>query len=31
MTQTTNGIWEVTLGTIDAGAYRYNFNVDVSR
>src|SRR5687767_2953999 len=24
----TNGVWEVTLGPIDPGAYRYNFNVD---
>ncbi len=23
-----NGVWEVTLGPIDPGAYRYNFNVD---
>jgi enterochelin esterase family protein len=22
------GVWEVTLGPIDSGAYRYNFNVD---
>ena len=22
------GVWEVTLGPLDAGAYRYNFNVD---
>ncbi|HWX19620.1 MAG TPA: alpha/beta hydrolase-fold protein [Candidatus Binatia bacterium] len=28
MTQTTNGIWEVTLGPIVPGSYRYNFNVD---
>ena len=28
MTQATNGIWEVTLGPIDPGAYRYHFNVD---
>jgi enterochelin esterase family protein len=28
MTQTTNGIWEVVMGPIDPGAYRYNFNVD---
>lgn len=28
MSQTTNGIWEVTLGPIDGGAYRYTFNVD---
>ncbi|MGO9202021.1 MAG: esterase [Limisphaerales bacterium] len=24
----TNNVWEVTIGPIDAGAYRYNFNVD---
>jgi enterochelin esterase-like enzyme len=24
----TNGVWEVTVGPLDAGAYRYNFNVD---
>jgi enterochelin esterase family protein len=23
-----NGVWEATLGPLDAGAYRYNFNVD---
>jgi enterochelin esterase family protein len=23
-----NGVWEATLGPIDPGAYRYNFNVD---
>ena len=23
-----NGVWEVTLGPVPAGAYRYNFNVD---
>ena len=23
-----NGIWEVTVGPVDPGAYRYNFNVD---
>jgi enterochelin esterase-like enzyme len=28
MTKGTNGIWEVTIGPIDPGAYRYNFNVD---
>jgi enterochelin esterase family protein len=28
MTKDPNGIWEVTLGPIDPGAYRYNFNVD---
>jgi len=24
----TNGVWEVTLGPLSPGAYRYNFNVD---
>jgi enterochelin esterase family protein len=28
MTQGTNGVWEITVGPIDPGAYRYNFNVD---
>jgi len=28
MTKDPNGVWEVTLGPIDSGAYRYNFNVD---
>lgn len=28
MTKGTNGVWEVTIGPIDPGAYRYNFNVD---
>jgi enterochelin esterase family protein len=28
MTKGTNGVWEVTLGPLSAGAYRYNFNVD---
>ena len=28
MTKDPNGVWEVTLGPIEAGAYRYNFNVD---
>jgi enterochelin esterase family protein len=28
MTKNAEGVWEVTLGPIDAGAYRYNFNVD---
>jgi enterochelin esterase-like enzyme len=27
MTKGAEGVWEVTLGPIDAGAYRYNFNV----
>jgi enterochelin esterase family protein len=28
MTKGTNDVWEATLGPIDPGAYRYNFNVD---
>jgi enterochelin esterase-like enzyme len=28
LTKSENGVWEVTLGPIDPGAYRYNFNVD---
>ncbi len=28
MTKATNGIWEITVGPVDPGAYRYNFNVD---
>jgi enterochelin esterase-like enzyme len=28
MIKGTNGVWEVTVGPIDPGAYRYNFNVD---
>jgi enterochelin esterase-like enzyme len=28
MKKDANGVWEVTLGPIDPGAYRYNFNVD---
>lgn len=28
MVKGTNGVWEVTLGPIRGGAYRYNFNVD---
>jgi len=28
MTEDPNGVWEVTLGPLDSGAYRYNFNVD---
>lgn len=28
MKKDPNGVWEVTLGPIDAGAYRYNFTVD---
>jgi enterochelin esterase family protein len=28
MTKGTNDVWEVTLGPVPPGAYRYNFNVD---
>ncbi len=28
MTKRDNGVWSVTLGPIDAGAYRYQFNLD---
>jgi enterochelin esterase-like enzyme len=28
MKKDPNGVWEVTLGPLQAGAYRYNFNVD---
>ena len=28
MTKGTNGVWEVKIGPINPGAYRYNFNVD---
>jgi len=28
MSKTDDGVWSVTLGPIDPGAYRYNFNVD---
>lgn len=28
MTKGENGVWEATVGPIDPGAYRYNFNVD---
>jgi len=28
LTKGDNGVWEVTIGPIDPGAYRYNFNVD---
>lgn len=28
MAKDPNGVWEVTLGPLDGGAYRYNFNVD---
>jgi enterochelin esterase family protein len=28
MTKSTNGVWEVTVGPLPPGAYRYGFNVD---
>jgi len=28
MTRAENGVWEVTVGPIGPGAYRYNFNID---
>jgi enterochelin esterase-like enzyme len=28
LTKAENGVWELTIGPIDPGAYRYNFNVD---
>ena len=28
MTKGANGVWEATIGPLDAGAYRYTFNVD---
>ncbi|HAB16511.1 MAG TPA: esterase, partial [Verrucomicrobiales bacterium] len=28
MAKGTNDVWEVTMGPINPGAYRYNFNVD---
>lgn len=28
MTKNANGVWEMTIGPVPAGAYRYNFNVD---
>jgi len=28
MTKGENGVWELTIGPIDPGAYRYNFNVN---
>lgn len=28
LTKGENGVWEVAIGPIDPGAYRYNFNVD---
>jgi enterochelin esterase family protein len=27
-TKADNGVWELTVGPLDSGAYRYNFNVD---
>jgi enterochelin esterase-like enzyme len=28
LTRADNGVWELTVGPVDPGAYRYNFNVD---
>lgn len=28
LTRADNGVWELTVGPLDSGAYRYNFNVD---
>jgi enterochelin esterase-like enzyme len=28
LTKAENGVWDVTVGSVEAGAYRYNFNVD---
>jgi enterochelin esterase family protein len=28
LTKTDNGVWEITAGPINSGAYRYNFNID---
>jgi enterochelin esterase family protein len=28
MTKGESGVWEVTAGPVEAGAYRYNFDVD---
>ena len=28
MTKAENGVWEVTVGPVPPGAYRYNFNID---
>jgi enterochelin esterase-like enzyme len=28
LTKGPNGVWEVTIGPVDPGAYRYNFNID---
>src|SRR5262245_37615116 len=27
-TKADNGVWELTVGPLDSGAYRYNFNID---
>jgi enterochelin esterase-like enzyme len=28
LTKAANGVWEVTIGPVDPGAYRYTFNID---
>ena len=28
LTKSDNGVWQIAIGPLDAGAYRYNFNVD---
>jgi enterochelin esterase-like enzyme len=28
LTKADNGVWEITVGPVPAGAYRYNFNID---
>src|SRR5512134_426659 len=28
LTKGENGVWEITVGPVDPGSYRYNFNVD---
>ena len=28
MTKTENGVWEITVGPVPPGSYRYNFNID---
>ena len=28
LTKAENGVWEITVGPIDPGTYRYNFNID---
>jgi enterochelin esterase-like enzyme len=30
MTKADNGVWEITIGPIDPGAYRYNFAIDTA-